>query len=49
MRRVGPIVVAVIAGLMAGARLISVLRLSDRFGDAPEPETIAAASLQSGK
>ncbi|MDT9598402.1 DUF4230 domain-containing protein [Sphingosinicella rhizophila] len=47
MRKLGPIIVAVIAGLVAGALLVAALRVSDWFGDGPDPETIAAASLQS--
>lgn len=46
MRRTGLILVALLAGLVAGAAIMGVLRVGSWFSG-PEPETIASASLQS--
>ncbi|HEY5721922.1 MAG TPA: DUF4230 domain-containing protein [Allosphingosinicella sp.] len=47
MRRSAIFVTALALGLVLGALLIGALRLSDLFGRGPDPETVAASSLQS--
>lgn len=47
MRRNAIIAAALIIGVLAGALLVGSLRLPSPFGRGPDPETIAAASLQS--
>jgi hypothetical protein len=46
MRRKGQVFAALAAGLLLGALLVGALRFGDIF-QGPDPETIAAASLQS--
>ena len=41
------VLVSLAAGLLLGALLIGSFRISNLFGGGPDPETIAAASLQS--
>jgi hypothetical protein len=47
MRRSYLPIAAVLVGLVVGAVLVGSLRLSSLFGKGPDPETVAAASLQS--
>lgn len=48
MRKPFLLIAALVIGLIAGAALMGSLRLSNLFGsDGPDPETVAAASLQS--
>lgn len=47
MRRYGFVAAALVLGLVIGALLVAGSRLNDLFGRGPDPETIAAASLQS--
>lgn len=47
MRKYGFVAAALVLGLVIGALLVAGSRLSDLFGRGPDPETIAAASLQS--
>ena len=47
MRKSTLVLVSLAAGLLLGAALIGALRVSSFFGGGPDPETVAAASLQS--
>jgi ABC-type amino acid transport substrate-binding protein len=47
LRRSVLIVVSLAAGLLLGALLVGSLKMSSFFGRGPDPETVAAASLQS--
>lgn len=47
MRKSYLLIAALAIGLVAGALLMGSLRLSNLFGKGPDPETVAAASLQS--
>ena len=47
MKKPGLLILVLIAGLALGAALVGALRIGDFFGRGPDPETIAAASLQS--
>lgn len=47
MRRAGLAVVALLVGLVAGALLVGTTKIAQLFGEGPDPETIAQASLQS--
>ncbi len=47
MRKSVLVVVSLVVGLLIGAAVIGSLRLSNLFGGGPDPESIAAASLQS--
>ncbi len=45
--RMGLLVAALLVGLVLGAVVTGAIRLGDWFGGGPDPETIAAASLES--
>jgi len=45
--RVGLVVAALVIGAVMGALVTGAIRLGNLFGGGPDPETIAAASLQS--
>lgn len=47
MRKTGLLVLALVVGLLIGALLVGSARIGNFFGRGPDPETIAAASLQS--
>jgi hypothetical protein len=47
MRKSGLVVAALAAGLLLGALLMGAARLGGLFGGGPDPESVAAASLQS--
>lgn len=47
MRRNGLVVAALAVGLLLGAVLMGALRVGSLFGGGPDPESVAAASLQS--
>ena len=49
MRRFGATLFVLVAGLLIGAAIVGTLRVGSLFGRGPDPETIAAASLQSVK
>lgn len=45
--RTGLVVVALLVGLVLGALVTGAIRIGNLFGGGPDPETIAAASLES--
>lgn len=47
MRRFGATLLVLVAGLLLGAAIVGTLRVGRLFGRGPDPESIAAASLQS--
>lgn len=47
MKKPGLLILVLVAGLALGAALVGTLRIGNLFGGGPDPETIAAASLQS--
>ena len=47
MRKLGAILAALVLGLAIGALIMAGVRVGGLFGRGPDPETVAAASLQS--